>query len=104
MPCAAGIVRSLDIERTQTLQSGSCPRDRNSRTTGKRLSSNRRFEIHHRRLKSQARVVTDRKVTVSEKPLHVIGVVAHLQREPCSVRAYKREVLEEHSVTGNVQT
>ena len=48
--------------------------------------------------------MTDRKVVVGEKPLYVIGVAAHLQRQPRSIRAYKRKVLEEHSATANVQT
>jgi hypothetical protein len=103
VPRAAGIVRSLNIERAQALRSGSRPRDRNGRAAGKRLPANRELEIHTRRIKPQARVVTDRKVAVGEKPLYVIGVVTQLQRQPRSIRAYKRKVLEEHSVTANVQ-
>jgi hypothetical protein len=44
------------------------------------------------------------KVTGGEKPRRVVRVIAHLQRQPRPVGAYKRKVLEEHSVTANVQT
>jgi hypothetical protein len=38
-------------------------------------------------------------ITVGEKPLHIIGVVAHLQRQTRPIRAYKRKVLSEYPVT-----
>lgn len=43
--------------------------------------------------------MTDRKVAVGEKPLYVIGIVAHLQRQSRPIRAYKRKVLSEYPVT-----
>ena len=43
--------------------------------------------------------MTDGKVALGEKPLHVIGVAAHLQRQPRPIRAYKRKVLSEYAVT-----
>lgn len=43
--------------------------------------------------------MTDRKVAVGEKPLYVIGIVAHLQRQPRPIRAYKWKVLSEYPVT-----
>lgn len=48
--------------------------------------------------------MTDGKVPTGKKPLRVIGVVAHLQRQPRPLGAYKREVLGEHSVAADIQT
>jgi hypothetical protein len=48
--------------------------------------------------------VTDGEVTAGKKPFRVIGVVAHLQRQPRPVGAYERKVLKEHSVAADIQT
>lgn len=48
--------------------------------------------------------MTDGEVTTGKKPFRVIGVVAHLQRQPRSVGAYERKVLKEHSVAADIQT
>lgn len=104
MPCAAGVVRALNVERAKTLRGASCPGDRYNRAAGKRLPANRGLEIYVRRLKSQTRVVTDGEVTTGKKPFRVIGVIAHLQRQTRAICAYERKVLKEHSVAADIQT
>lgn len=104
MPCAAGVVRPLNVERAQALRGTGYPGDRYNRAARKGFSANGRLEIYIRRLKSQTRVVTDGEVTTGKKPFRVIGVVAHLQRQPRPVGAYERKVLKEHSVAADIQT
>jgi hypothetical protein len=48
--------------------------------------------------------VTDGEVAAGKEPRRIIRVIAHLQREPRTVCAYKREILKEHAVAADVQT